>query len=191
MWRLLLSLEKHVLPSRIQSIQPTITRSIYRAASSSTQLFGPSFYSYPRYRTMDLPSLTEEPSSWTGSSILSVNQITPAGLQLLFTVAHEMRTLVRTKGGDDRLKHKLVSTIFFEASTRTASSFQAAMMRLGGRHLHVDGEGNSSAGKKGETLEDTIRCLECYSDVTVLRHPVLGSVGRVIEVASKPVSVKF
>ncbi len=52
------------------------------------------------------------------------------------------------------------------------------MMRLGGTCLHVDGGvgGNTSASKKGETLEDTIRCLECYADVTVLRHPTTGSV---------------
>ena len=52
------------------------------------------------------------------------------------------------------------------------------MMRLGGTFLHVDGgsSGNTSASKKGESLQDTIRCLECYSDVTVLRHPITGSV---------------
>ena len=60
-------------------------------------------------------------------------------------------------------------------------------MRLGAKNIHVDGQGNSSAAKKGETLEDTIRCLECYTDVTVLRHPVQGSVGRVMENAAKPV----
>lgn len=54
-------------------------------------------------------------------------------------------------------------------------------MRLGGTFIHVDGGkgGNTSASKKGETLEDTIRCLECYTDVTVLRHPTTGSVQRV------------
>ena len=163
---------------------------VSRSASASS-LFGPSFYSFPRYRTMDLPSLTQDPASWTGSSVLSVNQITAPGLQLLFTVAQEMRQLVREKGGDSRLEHKLISTVFYEASTRTACSFQAAMMRLGGRHIHVDGQGgNSSAAKKGESLEDTIMCLECYTDVTVLRHPVQGSVGRVMEVATKPVSAE-
>ena len=57
----------------------------------------------------------------------------------------------------------------------------AAMMRLGGTFLHVDGGkgGNTSASKKGESLEDTIRCLECYTDVTVLRHPMTGSVQQV------------
>ena len=55
------------------------------------------------------------------------------------------------------------------------------MMRLGGTFLHVDGGkgGNTSASKKGESLDDTIRCLECYTDVTVLRHPTTGSVGQV------------
>jgi aspartate carbamoyltransferase len=134
-----------------------------------------------------LPTLTEDPASWTGSSLLSVTQITPSGLKLFFQVAQEMRTLVREKGGDNRLQHRILCTVFYEASTRTSCSFQAAMLRLGGSNIHVDGKGNSSAGKKGETLEDTIKCLECYADVTVLRHPEQGSVGRVIDTAKKPI----
>lgn len=135
-----------------------------------------------------LPTLTEDPASWVGASLLSVRQISPPGLALLFQVAQEMRTLVRTQGGDTRLAHRVLSTVFYEASTRTACSFQAAMMRLGGSHLHVDGAGgNSSAAKKGESLADTIRCLECYADVTVLRHPVQGSVATVVDQAAKAV----
>ena len=106
---------------------------------------------------------------------------------MLFRVAQEMRQIVRTKGGDDRLAHRVLGTVFYEASTRTSCSFQAAVMRLGGKFIHVDGQGNSSANKKGETLEDTIRCLECYTDATVLRHPVHGSVGKVIAMSTKPV----
>jgi len=134
-----------------------------------------------------LPTLTEDASSWKGASLLSVTQMTPAGLQLIFQVANQMKTLVREKGGDDRLQHRILGTVFFEASTRTSCSFQAAVQRLGGKFIHVDGQGNSSANKKGESLEDTIRCLECYTDATVLRHPVHGSVGRVIDMATKPV----
>lgn len=137
--------------------------------------------------TPSLPTLTENAESWKGSSLLSVTQITPPGLNLLFRVAQEMRQLVRTKGGDDRLAHRILGTVFYEASTRTSCSFQAAVMRLGGKFIHVDGQGNSSANKKGETLEDTIRCLECYTDATVLRHPVHGSVGKVIAMSAKPV----
>jgi aspartate carbamoyltransferase len=125
--------------------------------------------------------LTSDKKTWDGTSLLSVTQISPSGLNLLCSVASEMRELVAREGGDERLKHKLMASVFYEASTRTSCSFQAAMMRLGGRVLHVDGgaSGNSSAAKKGETLSDTIRCLQCYTDVTVLRHFSRGSVRQV------------
>jgi aspartate carbamoyltransferase len=123
-----------------------------------------------------LPSLTEDPTSWKGQSLVSVTQITPRGFELLVKIATQMKDIVLQEGGDDRFKHKLLATVFYEASTRTSCSFQAAMQRLGGKILHVDGQGNSSAGKKKESLEDTIRCLECYVDAVVLRHPVTGSV---------------
>ena len=122
----------------------------------------------------DFPILTEIPDSWAGKSLVSVTQITPSGFEMLVKVAQQMRDIVKTHGGDDRLKHKVLATTFYEASTRTSCSFQAAMMRLGGTFLHVDGQGNSSAAKKKESLEDTIRCLECYVDAVVLRHPVTG-----------------
>lgn len=132
-------------------------------------------------------SLTEDPFSWKGSSLLSVTQITPAGLLLLVSTTKQMKSIVREKGGDKRLQHKVMATVFYEASTRTSCSFQAAMQRLGGTVIHVDGQGNSSANKKGETLSDTIQCLQCYTDVTVLRHPLQGSVGQAIESCSKPI----
>jgi aspartate carbamoyltransferase len=134
-----------------------------------------------------IDTLTSDPATWKGSSLLSVTQITPSGLILLLEVAEEMKTLVRDHGGDNRLAHRILATVFFEASTRTACSFQAAMQRLGGNVIHVDGLGNTSANKKGETLADTIRCLECYVDVTVLRHPVTGSAAEVVAQALKPV----
>eukprot|EP00536_Pseudo-nitzschia_multiseries_P011015 jgi/Psemu1/259494/estExt_Genewise1Plus.C_3550058 len=134
-----------------------------------------------------LPTLTEDPKSWIGQSVVSVNQITPKGFDFVIEIAQQMRDIVRSEGGDDRLKHKVLATVFYEASTRTSCSFQAAMMRLGGKFLHVDGNGNSSAAKKKETLEDTIRCLECYVDAIVLRHPVTGSVPKVVRATTKPV----
>jgi aspartate carbamoyltransferase catalytic subunit len=109
--------------------------------------------------------LTCDPSTWDGASLLSVKQPTPSGVSLLFHVAEQMKDLVIKKGGDNRLANKVLATCFYEASTRTASSFQVAMQRLGGTVIHVDGQGNSSA-KKEESLHD----------VTVLRHPVTGSV---------------
>src|SRR3569832_1176275 len=100
-----------------------------------------------------LRNLTEDPVSWKGASFLSVSQITADGLHMMFRVAQEMRELVRTQGGDRRLQHKVLATVFFEASTRTSCSFQASMLRLGGTYMHVDGNGNTSAGQKGESLE--------------------------------------
>ena len=132
------------------------------------------------------PILTEDPTSWIGKSLVSVTQITPAGFDLIVKISQQMRDIVKKDGGDDRLKHKLLATVFYEASTRTSCSFQAAMMRLGGKFLHVDGQGNSSAAKKKESLEDTIKCLECYVDVVVLRHPVTGSVPNVCQATTKP-----
>jgi len=134
-----------------------------------------------------LAILTEDPVSWNGQSLVTVTQITPKGFNLVVKVAQQMRDIVRTEGGDDRLKHKLLATVFYEASTRTSCSFQAAMMRLGGTFLHVDGQGNSSAAQKKETLSDTIRCLECYVDAIVLRHPETGSVPQIVQSTTKPV----
>lgn len=136
---------------------------------------------------LQLPLLTHDPVSWSGSSLLSVTQLTPGGLQLILTTTDKMRTMVRNRSGNDALRHKIVGTVFFEASTRTACSFQAAAQRLGASNIHVDGQGNTSAGKKGESLQDTIRCLECYTDVIVLRHPTTGSVGSVMATAKKPI----
>lgn len=126
--------------------------------------------------------LTSDGETWSNSSLVSVTQITPSGLDLLYKKALEMRTLVKTQGGDDRLKHRILASVFYEASTRTSCSFQTAMLRLGGTFIHVDAGsgGNTSASKKGESLSDTIKCLQCYTDVTVLRHSIKGNVGDIV-----------
>ena len=127
--------------------------------------------------------LTSDPKSWSNSSLISVTQITPSGLNLLYQTTIQMRNLVKNgKGGDDTLKHHVLASVFYEASTRTSCSFQTAMLRLGGSVIHVDAGsgGNTSASKKGESLSDTIKCLQCYTDVTVLRHPVKGNVGDIV-----------
>ncbi|ODV95474.1 hypothetical protein PACTADRAFT_43112 [Pachysolen tannophilus NRRL Y-2460] len=102
-------------------------------------------------------------------SVLSVNQFNRSDFHVLFAVAQEMRLAVERQGVLDVLKGKVLTTMFFEPSTRTSSSFNAAMQRLGGRVVAVT-ESTSSV-KKGETLQDTIRTLACYSDAIVLRHP--------------------
>ncbi|ORY94701.1 hypothetical protein BCR43DRAFT_525865 [Syncephalastrum racemosum] len=105
--------------------------------------------------------------------ILRSGQFDRNDLHLLFGVAHEMRNLVERYGGINVLQGRVMSTMFFEPSTRTSSSFEAAMSRLGGQVVSVSA--TTSSVQKGESLADTVRTLGCYADVVVLRHPQPGS----------------
>src|SRR5512136_2214976 len=97
-----------------------------------------------------------------------------------------MRTMVERVGTFDLLKGKILANIFYEPSTRTSSSFTAAMERLGGSVIPIS-EVRYSSVAKGESLPDTIRTLEAYSDVIVLRHPETGSAALAAKYAHKPV----
>ncbi|KAB5572021.1 pyrABCN [Coniochaeta sp. 2T2.1] len=121
-----------------------------------------------------LHSLLSQPSSFKNSHVLSVTQYTRADLHLLFTVAQEMRLGVQRQGVLDVLKGRLLCTMFYEPSTRTSSSFDAAMQRLGGRTVAITTTHSSVV--KGETLQDSLRTLACYGDAVVLRHPAENSV---------------
>ena len=69
---------------------------------------------------------------------------------------------------------KILATLFYEPSTRTRFSFEAAMLRLGGRVIGFS-EPNSSSVAKGESIADTIRTVSCYADIAVMRHPKEGA----------------
>ncbi len=125
-------------------------------------------------------------SPWYGKDILSVKQFDRADLEYIFGVAHEMQGMVDRVGTFDLLKGKILANLFYEPSTRTSSSFHAAMERLGGSVIPINNVKYSSVSK-GESLADTIRTLECYSDVIVLRHPEMGSAAIAAEAASKPI----
>ncbi|ODV62991.1 bifunctional carbamoylphosphate synthetase/aspartate transcarbamylase [Ascoidea rubescens DSM 1968] len=102
-------------------------------------------------------------------SILSVQQFKRSDLHILFAVAQEMKLCVQRVGCLELLKGRLLTTMFYEPSTRTCTSTEAAMIRLGGKVVSVKSE--SSSVKKGETLQDTIRTLASYSDGIAIRHP--------------------
>ncbi len=74
----------------------------------------------------------------------------------------------------DALKGKLLATLFYEPSTRTRFSFEAAMLRLGGQIIGFSEPGSSSVSK-GESIGDTIRTIGCYADAAVMRHPKEGA----------------
>ncbi|KAJ7207910.1 hypothetical protein GGX14DRAFT_634388 [Mycena pura] len=105
--------------------------------------------------------------------ILSVKQFTHRDMYDLFSVAHEMRLQVERNGTLDILKGRVLCTLFYEPSTRTSSSFDAAMKRCGGEVVQISVDTSSVA--KGESLPDTIRTLGCYGDAIVIRHPDVGS----------------
>ena len=85
------------------------------------------------------------------------------------------------------LKGKIMAALFYEPSTRTRFSFEAAMLRLGGHVIHTEHAGEFSSASKGETLEDTIRVMENYADVIVLRHPEVGASKRAAKISNIPV----
>jgi carbamoyl-phosphate synthase / aspartate carbamoyltransferase len=129
--------------------------------------FGPSLYPQPTI-SPSLQSLLSQ-SPFKNQHVLSVNQFTRQDLHILFTVAQEMRLGVQREGVLSILKGRLLCTMFYEPSTRTSASFDAAMQRLGGRTVAITTSHSSTV--KGESLADSIRTLGCYGDAIVLRHP--------------------
>uniref|UniRef100_A0A8C2RFB8 Dihydroorotase n=1 Tax=Capra hircus TaxID=9925 RepID=A0A8C2RFB8_CAPHI len=112
--------------------------------------------------------------SLVGQHILSVQQFTKDQMSHLFNVAHTLRMMVQKERSLDILKGKVMASMFYEVSTRTSSSFAAAMARLGGAVLSFS-EATSSV-QKGESLADSVQTMSCYADVVVLRHPQPGAV---------------
>ncbi len=133
-----------------------------------------------------LPFGDQRTTPWYGKDIISVKQFKREDLEYIFGVAHEMRGMVERVGTFDLLKGKILANLFYEPSTRTSSSFTAAMERLGGSVIPIN-EVKYSSVSKGESLPDTIRTLECYADVIVLRHPETGSAAIAAKAARKPV----
>lgn len=133
------------------------------------------------------PTLTEllRSSDFRRRDILSVTEFTKPEIHTLMTVTSEMKLGVERQGTLDTLKGKVLCLMFYEPSTRTSSSFDAAMKRLGGQTVLVN-ESHSSS-QKGESLEDTIRTLDQYGDAIVLRHPDTESAHRAAKAADNPV----
>lgn len=133
-----------------------------------------------------LPFGDRQDAPFYGKDILSVKQFTRQDLEYVFGVAHEMREMVQRVGSFDLLKGKILANLFYEPSTRTSSSFTSAMERLGGSLIPIN-EVHYSSVAKGESLPDTVRTLECYADVIVMRHPEVGASELAAKYAHKPI----
>ncbi len=111
----------------------------------------------------------------------------PELLEKIFAKANELAIVNSTTGMPKVLTGKVIATIFFEPSTRTRLSFESASLKLGAGVISVENAKTSSSGVKGESIEDTMRMINCYADAVVIRHPVEGSVERASKVAEIPV----
>jgi carbamoyl-phosphate synthase/aspartate carbamoyltransferase len=115
--------------------------------------------------------------NFAGRHIVSVEQFARPDLDALFRSAANLRS--RVASGDKTVlklcQRRIMATLFFEASTRTDMSFQAAMLRLGGEVIATAGGVQFSSVYKGENLADTVRAAGSYADVIVLRHPEVRS----------------
>ena len=117
-------------------------------------------------------------------SIIDVPDLTPEELDALMDTAEDI--IARPEKYSDACRGKKLATLFFEPSTRTRLSFEAAMYELGGNVLSVTGAGTSSAAK-GESVADTAKTVSCYADIIAMRHPKEGAALVAARSASVPV----
>ena len=117
--------------------------------------------------------------------VIESQQFSRPLLEELLDRAEEMKAQPHHFSG--RLNGQVMAALFYEPSTRTRLSFEAAMLRLGGRTVGTDNAREFSSAAKGETLEDTVRILGGYADVIVLRHHEEGAAARAAAVSDVPV----
>lgn len=107
-----------------------------------------------------------------GKSLIDPMDFSVEELEEIFSLASKI--IAHPDNYSDICKGKILSTLFYEPSTRTRFSFEAAMLRLGGNVIGFS-EPNSSSVAKGESVADTIRTIACYADIAAMRHPKEGA----------------
>ena len=126
--------------------------------------------------------------SFTGRDILSLKDFERNEFFRVFEVADTLAPIARNRKNTDLLKEKTLVTAFYQSSTRTRLSHEAAMIRLGGR---VTGFSNAKITRAGdfyqESIKDTVKMLECYGDVILMRHFQEGAPHEAAQWASVPV----
>ncbi len=123
---------------------------------------------------------------FAGKSIISVRQFESQDVESLFVETDQMAAMVGESGCSRLLDDQVVANLFYQPSTRTFLSFEAAAQRLGARTVSTQGVEFSSLSK-GETLEDTIRTAGQYAGAITLRHPDEGSAERAARASTVPI----
>jgi len=119
-----------------------------------------------------------------GRDIISIRDFSREEIDYILKVAQAMEPLAQK--GSDMLRGKILATLFFEPSTRTRLSFEAAMHKLGGSTIGF-AEAEIASVRKGENLADTVRTVENYADVIAIRHPLEGAARLAAEFAKVPI----
>ena len=117
-------------------------------------------------------------------SLISILELSVEELDQLIATAKDIIT--HPEAYWDKCAHKKLATLFFEPSTRTRLSFEAAMLELGGSVIGFS-EASSSSASKGESMADTAKILSCYADIMAIRHPKEGAPYVASRAASIPV----
>lgn len=118
------------------------------------------------------------------SDVISLDQFDKASIIKLFKVTDKIKKM-NIKKLSKILEGKTATLLFYEPSSRTFSSFSLAVKKLGGITIEYQNPLQTSSAVKGETLEDTIKVFENYSDVIIIRHPQIGSAERAAEAAKR------
>lgn len=121
-----------------------------------------------------------------GRDIISIKDFSKREINYILNYAREMVSYAEGEGYIEILKGKVLSSLFFEPSTRTRLSFESAMNRLGGRVIGF-ADPTATSQKKGESLADTIRMADAYSDAIVIRHPQEGAARLAAEFSDVPI----
>jgi len=117
--------------------------------------------------------------------VLNAKQYTKEDLEEIFKIADDIK-----KDGEKYSKvldGKIVAVMFYEPSTRTRLSFETAVLKLGGKTITTENASSNSSGKKGETLEDTVKILQGYADAIVIRHSSETMPEQAASVATVPI----
>jgi len=122
----------------------------------------------------------------SSKDVLRADQFSVAEIDRIFEAARRYEAALEAGEILDELRGKVLAALFFEPSTRTRLSFEAAMLRLGGRVVTV-AEAKSSSAAKGESLHDTIKTVAGYADVIVLRHPRIGAAEEAARATDVPI----
>jgi aspartate carbamoyltransferase catalytic subunit len=127
-------------------------------------------------------------ANFKGRDVLSIKEFTREEMDHAFEVAKKLEPVSWGQQYNDSLKGKIMGSLFFESSTRTRLSFESAIQRLGGQVIGFATPGVTRAtGPRAETLEDTIRTIDKYVDVIVMRHFEVGATFKAAKYSRVPV----